>query len=341
MRLKTFTAPTLAEAMRRVREALGDEAIIVDSQDGQNGNCRITVAVETIEEDYGPPAVPPPEDDPVQVIEDALDRHMVPPGLAQRLLSVAMSADSERAVEVLRTALDSQFLFEPLGGRSVPHKPYMLVGPPGGGKTVAIAKMAAQAVLANRDVQIITTDLVRAGAVDQMRAYADLLKIDLRTADSPGALRETIRSCGERMLLIDSTSVNPFDPEDMASLRALLLNGAVEPVLTVPAGLNPLDAAETARTFQQLDCRRMIITRVDAARRLGDVLAAADTGPLKFALASDSPGIANPLLRLTPTAMARLLLPDQAAKTETELSEPSAQTGADPSLEPQPRFGAS
>jgi hypothetical protein len=53
---------------------------------------------------------------------------------------------------------------------------------------------------------------------------------------------------------------------------------ACSPALVLPAGLDAEEAAETARAFQLLGCRHLVPTRLDAARRLGGVLAAADAG---------------------------------------------------------------
>ena len=52
MRLKSFTAPTMAEAMEMVRIELGDDAIIVSTQRaaGQKG-VRITAALELADAD--------------------------------------------------------------------------------------------------------------------------------------------------------------------------------------------------------------------------------------------------------------------------------------------------
>src|SRR5204862_6548808 len=52
MRLKSYNAPTMAEAMRLVREELGDDAIIVSTQRSSDGQgVRITAALADAAED--------------------------------------------------------------------------------------------------------------------------------------------------------------------------------------------------------------------------------------------------------------------------------------------------
>ena len=50
MRLKTFIAPTMQEAMRMVRAEMGEEAVIVSTlQNPKQGGVRITAALERAE----------------------------------------------------------------------------------------------------------------------------------------------------------------------------------------------------------------------------------------------------------------------------------------------------
>lgn len=54
MRLRTFSAPTMSEAMKQIRDALGDDAIIVSSHESERGRgVQVTAASENN-------AVPPP-----------------------------------------------------------------------------------------------------------------------------------------------------------------------------------------------------------------------------------------------------------------------------------------
>ncbi|NJN06425.1 MAG: hypothetical protein HC814_08740 [Rhodobacteraceae bacterium] len=54
MRLKTYSAPTLAKAMELVRREMGENAIIVSTQTGVNGSgARVTAALEEPVADEG------------------------------------------------------------------------------------------------------------------------------------------------------------------------------------------------------------------------------------------------------------------------------------------------
>ena len=66
-----------------------------------------------------------------------------------------------------------------------------LVGPTGVGKTTTIAKLAADFRLRRRRrVGLITVDTYRIAAVDQLRAYADIIDLPMEVASQPREMRE-------------------------------------------------------------------------------------------------------------------------------------------------------
>jgi len=323
MRLKTYSAASMAQAMKQVRQALGDNAIIVSTQGSDEaGSVRVTAAVETADEfDLGPGAAGREVLDAVDVICDVLDRHGVPAPLSERLLGAAARHAANRPLMALATAFDDVFNFAPLPIAPAP-RPLLLVGPPGGGKTVSVAKLAAQAVIDRVPVRVITTDTARAGAVDRLRTFARALRLDLATAADPAALARLLASNGERLTLIDSPGVNPYDPVELSQLRDFAEAAAAEPMLILAAGIDALEGAEIGQIFAKLGVRRTMFTRLDAARRLGGVLATAAAGGLSLANAGVSPHIANGLEPINPVALARLFLHQEpAARLATDFPE--------------------
>ncbi len=84
--MKCFNAESMPEAIRLVRDELGDNAIIISSQRGEAGRgIRVTAAIEGYDPDPEPPTIDEPLD-AVESIAAALDRHGTPGELAERLL---------------------------------------------------------------------------------------------------------------------------------------------------------------------------------------------------------------------------------------------------------------
>ena len=319
MRLRNFTAPSMQEAMALVRQELGPEAIIV-STDDEPGGVRVTAALEEAE-----PKAPSVSDaDVTEQISEALAANGVPGPLAEKLLMASLSFDADDTLVALSGALAAVYPFAPISdqGRS---RPLMLVGPPGAGKTMAVAKLAARAVMAKRPVNIITADTVRAGAIEQLEAVARILGVDLEIADGAGRLATITRGLDpDALTLIDSSGVNPYNAADRRELSALIVAAAAEPILALPAGGDALDAIDIARIFRDLGCSRMAVTRLDLTHRLGSVLAAADSARLGFAEAGVAPEIADGMIPFNPVVLARRLI----AQTTLSPQQPLQKRGA-------------
>jgi flagellar biosynthesis protein FlhF len=320
MRLKTYAAPSMAEAMEMVRAELGEEAIIVSTQRGVGGQgVRITAAIEDSAEvdDDIEQALADPGRLPASLsrVREALAYHGVPDRLVDRLMATARGLDDEGPVMACAAALDAAFSFAPLPEKGQA-APLILVGPPGVGKSLTIAKLAARSHLAGCKVRVISADAVRAGAMDQLRAFTDILKIDLEKArggDSLGKLLAEDRNAD--LILIDSPGLNPFSAPDMAYLKTLCDCPGVEPVLVLSAGGDPVECWDIARAFAEVGATRLLATRLDMTRRLGGILAAAEAGKLRFCDVTINPHVADGLCPITPISLARLILPpDDAAE---------------------------
>ncbi len=315
MRLKTFTAPSMNEAMQLVKTHLGPDAIIVSTQKGESGlGVRLTAAIETLEEDdaweYDDDQI-----DPIDEIVEALSHHNVPAELSDKLTRIAAALDADDAKLALAGALDQHFRFQPLPVSGT--RPIVLVGLPGAGKTVTTAKLATRHVMKKERLNVITTDTVRAGGFEQLAAFTRLLKVDLQSAGTAEELRDAVNGGANAALtLIDCAGGNPFDEDDLAAQRNLLKDIDAEIVLVMAAGSDPLDAIDQAKAYARIGARRLIATRLDIAKRLGSVLAAVDAGRFTFAEVGIGASVADGLGPLNPVSLARLLLPNSHSTRE-------------------------
>ena len=322
MRLKTFHAPNLSAALEQVRQQLGPDAIIVaTNEDGEGRGARVTAAMEFRDDALDLTDIAPL--DAADIICEALDAHATPAAINERLTQAVAELSVPEPLLALSAALDSAFRFEPLPVQSR-MMPLMLIGPPGVGKTSLIAKLATQAMMAHADVTLITTDILRAGAVAQLQTYADRLNLSLAVAEDASRLAEMVALAGEdNLVLIDSPGANPYRGDDLARLERLLRVANIEPVLVLSAGRDAHEAADMSAAFASLGVTRLAMTGFDLARRIGDTLAAADIADLAFCNYSPGPGIADGLKAFSPLALARLLLSESGpAASSRQLQSP-------------------
>ncbi|MGE5515388.1 MAG: GTP-binding protein [Bacteroidota bacterium] len=324
MRLKSFTAPTMAEAMEMVRAELGDDAIIVSTQRaaGSKG-VRITAALEPADADLavaemleeGHPSTT------ADTVKAALENHGLPQRLLERLTNAARTADLSDPTLACAAALEAGFTFACLPEHAAP-RPFMLVGPPGSGKSIAAAKLAARSVLKQRHVGVITCDNLRAGATEQLAAFTRILEIDLVKARGPESLRRAVEAANGAfdLMLIDSPGLNPFRQTDLDYLTELVEAADVEPILVMAAGGDAIEAGEVAESFATIGATRLFTTKLDTTRRLGGMLSAAELGQLALCDVSASPHVASGLAPISAMSLARLLLP-QAPIPEPQQDE--------------------
>jgi flagellar biosynthesis protein FlhF len=287
MRLKLYRAAGMAEAMARVRADLGADALILASR-RVGGEVEITAALE-------PEAPPPIPADPAR--RAALAFHAVPEALRDRLMRGGLA---EALAEVIGFGgLD-------LGAGA---RPLLLVGPPGAGKTLSVARLATRLVMGGHQPLVVTADGQRAGATEQLAAFTRLLGVNLIVASNPLTLA---RALAQRMagapVLIDAPGIDPFDPPQREEIAALAATADAAMVLVLPAGLDANEAAETAAAFAGIGARLLVATRLDMARRLGGVLSAAAGGKLVLVEAGIGPGAADGLVPMTPALLAARLI---------------------------------
>jgi len=334
MRLKSFTAKTAAEAMAEVRKALGDNAIIVATRE-EGGEVRVTAALD--DSPLPPPAPPaatpdyfydepvdPECTDAIDQVVAALEHHSVPRALIDHLTDTLQAFDLEQPILALGAALDATFSFQPLPEGKA-ERPIMLVGPPGAGKTLTVAKLATRLALKGEPVSVITTDTDRAGGIEQLAAFTRLLKVDLLEVEDMGALPDALSvRKGAHQVIIDTAGQNPFDPAALGQLGRSIKQINAQAVLVLPAGMDAAESAEIAALFQAAGASHILATRLDMARRLGSLLAAAWKGRLRFTDAAASSSVTAPLAPLNPMSLARLLLPESEQKVNAQ-----PQTGTD------------
>jgi flagellar biosynthesis protein FlhF len=314
MRLRTFSAPTMSTAMREVRAALGPDAVIVATQRGRGGKgVRVTAAIEEAERPEDGARLERGEAGSIEpVLGAALAFHGTPLQLAGRLIDAALIHGGTPG-SALAGGLRRLFAFKPLPGPHAPQR-LILVGPPGVGKTVTAAKLALRVARARRPLVLITTDGFRAGGVDQLAALARVMDHEVRAVEGPEGLRVALADvAADVVVLIDSAGVNPFQIRAMGDLAEVIEAAGAEPLLTIAAGGDVDEAADIAASFGAIGAQRLIVTRLDAARRLGALLAAADGGRFAFSDAGVSPHIADGLEVLTPLLLARHLIRTPAA----------------------------
>lgn len=153
---------------------------------------------------------------------------------------------------------------------------FALVGPTGVGKTTTVAKIGARCAMRHGSQQLafVTTDSYRVGAEDQLRIYAKLLGVPVFAARDGAELDVTLEDIRRRRLvLVDTIGMGQRDQRLADQLR--LLTGAghgVRRILVIAANTQLSTLEDVIRRYGEGGLYGCILTKIDEAVRLGEVL---------------------------------------------------------------------
>jgi flagellar biosynthesis protein FlhF len=147
-----------------------------------------------------------------------------------------------------------------------------LVGPTGVGKTTTIAKLAAMYALKRKvKVALVTTDTFRAGAVEQLKTYANILRVPMDTASTKKELAKVLESHSDKdIILIDTAGKSSRDGGKLNDLDGLLkADSGIERHLCLSATTRDEDLHDIVAQFMSLPVHRILFTKLDESRKLG------------------------------------------------------------------------
>ncbi|GIV08824.1 MAG: flagellar biosynthesis protein FlhF [Fimbriimonadales bacterium] len=193
--------------------------------------------------------------------------------IAHELLRRVPRIPQNAAVDALKRTLMARI---PIGGalpRESRHRQVaVLVGPTGVGKTTTIAKLAAiHALDYNRKVALLSLDTYRIGAIQQLRTYADLMKLPLHIATTAEEVQEGLELFSDYdLVLVDTIGRGQRDEAHLQAMRQALqpVKGVV--YLTLSATADTATLLDAAARFAIFEPDAIILTKLDEAARLGN-----------------------------------------------------------------------
>jgi flagellar biosynthesis protein FlhF len=186
-----------------------------------------------------------------------------------------------------------------------------LVGPTGVGKTTTIAKLAANFRLREkRKVGLITVDTYRIAAVEQLRTYADIIDLPMKVVSSPREMREAVRSMADLdLVLLDTAGRSPKDEVKIQELRSFLSEaGAHEVHLVLSSVASAATLERTAERFAITGTTALILTKLDEATSLGNLLPLLRTSKLPLSYLTDGQNVPDDISPAAGPDVARLIL---------------------------------
>jgi flagellar biosynthesis protein FlhF len=187
-----------------------------------------------------------------------------------------------------------------------------LVGPSGGGKTTTLAKLAAHFKLRLRkDVRLLSLDMQRLAANEQLRRYAEIIRVPMESAQTAPGVHEALKRCeGADCVLIDTPGVGLREQGRFARLAMLLRAARADEVhLVLPASLTPGAQTRLGQSFAPLGVSRVVLTHLDEAVGFGVVLNAVERLKCHLSYLSAGQNVPRDIEEACGQRVAELILP--------------------------------
>jgi len=159
----------------------------------------------------------------------------------------------------------------------------MFVGPTGVGKTTTIAKLAARYLYQTESkykVGVITLDLFRVGAVEQLNSYAKIMKIPIESAKTSDEFKKALHNLSHcNYILVDTAGASQYDIEKIELVNKYLqsnLDISIERSLVMPLNIKNSDLEEIYKKFSKLFIHNLIFSKLDETNSFGSLISFAN-----------------------------------------------------------------
>jgi len=310
MEVKTYRARTIHEAVERVKERLGRDAMILSTRKLEKNEGHPVFEINAVPASVSTAG---PSDPLSQVkteltgikemlcllnhsnrLVERLTRKPFVLSLYARLIRNGIAEDyAKRFVEksdipegraesrkaVVKAVIDEMMNHMEVGD---PFRPLnqertvaAFVGTTGVGKTTTIAKLAANLMLrSKRRVGLISLDNYRIGGMEQLRTYARILGIPCFPAFNTKDLRSALRKLANRdAVLIDTAGQSQYDRSRIETLEQTMdceENVATHLLLSVSTSW--AEMTRTAVNFSPIRPESYIFTKLDEAESFGSMI---------------------------------------------------------------------
>ena len=148
------------------------------------------------------------------------------------------------------------------------------VGPTGSGKTTTLAKLAAHCCInKQKKISIITADTYRIAAIEQIKMFADIIKVNLQVVFSPDEIPEALKACSDdEIVFIDTAGRSQRNVEHMKDLTKFIETLHPDEVhLVLSATTKDSDLADIIVRYKGVHVNRLLFTKLDETVRIGNI----------------------------------------------------------------------
>ncbi len=198
------------------------------------------------------------------------------------------------------------------------------IGPTGVGKTTTIAKIASRfSVFEKKKVALVTTDTYRIKAEEQLRSYADIIKVPFRIAYDGDDMKDYLNEFKEYdYVFVDTAGYSPKDAEKRNEMKQLLEEAKkisdIEVYLVLSVTTKYRDLITICDLYAEMTGYKLIFTKLDETDTYGNMLNIRCRTNTEIAYVTIGQEVPKDIEEFNPQSIVRSLLGSERNEEEAE-----------------------
>jgi flagellar biosynthesis protein FlhF len=200
-------------------------------------------------------------------------------GKVKRSVSSEDMKDKYKIEKSLRELLKSRIVVSGPIEKGKKKKVLMFIGPTGVGKTTTMAKLGAiYALREGIKVSFITIDNYRIAATEQLKKYAEIMKIPIHVVIDHNSFKEVLENESADIIMVDTSGRSHRSELKISEIKAFAdaSGHEIQKVLCVSANTKKVDLMDVFHSYEKINIDSVIITKVDETTFIGNVIDVAD-----------------------------------------------------------------
>jgi flagellar biosynthesis protein FlhF len=155
----------------------------------------------------------------------------------------------------------------------------MFIGPTGVGKTTSLAKLGAIFSLREgKSVAFVTIDTYRIAATEQLKKYADIMKIPVHVVSGQKEFKQVIEKEKAEIVLVDTSGRSYRNAMKISEIKSYAdaVDIDFERVLCVSASTKRSDLESIFEAFGKIEFSSVLVTKADETNYIGNIIDIAD-----------------------------------------------------------------
>ena len=312
MQVKRYRAKTVKEAITKVRNTLGPEAMIISTKKLRGSGKDNGFEIEAVQEgnytaDENSNLMGDVKSELMSIKEmiyllnhsgSVIEKLMMDPGILNLYAKLIRNGVNDHYVKmfmekagalnehspdslndmrrkIIKEIMQVIEIKDPFEARNTKRIIAAFIGTTGVGKTTTIAKLAARLMLmAKKTVALISIDNYRIGAVEQLKTYANILGIPIFPAFNRKDLLFALKRVeGKDFVLVDTAGQSQYDRSRIEELQKMITADlSISTHLLLSVTTRESEMNKAAINFRPLRFQSYIFTKLDEAERCGSII---------------------------------------------------------------------